>query len=212
MFRRYLIMATVTFGTSFCAAPVRAGVPVDVLRQLPPAQTILTSATSAIGRNHKYYFVALASQKESKSVAHETRSPARPLLIFERRASGRYALVGRNDSVILHADDGGINGCDPFETGKIEVKGRYFTVEQGVACGAHWTDYVTFRFDPRSRGFVFDNWRVESWSVNRSNDSNAEALVSDGVKIVRAKSRPVPFSKWRRPRTAAATVETKRVH
>lgn len=101
--------------------------------------------------------------------------------------------------MILRRFDGGVNQCDPFEGRTIAVKGAYFTVENGIACGSHWTDYVTFRFDARSNGFVFDNWRVETWSMNRNNNPNAEALISDGQKIVRANGRKVPFDKWERP-------------
>jgi hypothetical protein len=71
--------------------------------------------------------------REPRRGPDRARAPARPLLIFERRLPGRYALIARNDDVILRADDGGINGCDPFEGGKIVAKGRYFTVEQGAA-------------------------------------------------------------------------------
>ncbi|CAG9202720.1 hypothetical protein BVI434_180056 [Burkholderia vietnamiensis] len=39
--------------------------------------------------------------------------------------------------MVLRANDGG--QCDPFEDGYdgLAVKGRYFTVQNGVACGAH---------------------------------------------------------------------------
>ena len=127
-------------------------------------------------------------------------APARPLLIFEWRDKG-FVLVGRNDAVVLKADEGG--QCDPFLDGggTIAVKGRFFTVENGVACGQHWTDFVTFRLDDRV-GFVFDNERSESWSMNASNDPDAEALVRDGPPTVRrlTPGRLVPFAQWRRSR------------
>ncbi len=171
-------------------------VPADILRQLPSSQEVISSATVSVGATRKFYLMALAAKDESKYLRLPTRPPARSLMIFERRQADRYTFVARNDDVILRPDDGGFNRCDPFEERAIAVKGAYFTVEHGVACGVHWTDYVTFRFDPHSGGFVFDNWRIESWSMNPSNDHNAEALVSDGQKVVRAKGRPVPFGKW----------------
>jgi hypothetical protein len=130
----------------------------------------------------------------------------RSLWIFERRPANRYSLIARNDDVILRPFDAGIagNGCDPFEKHTIAVSGVYFTVENGIACGAHWTDYVTFRFDTRVNAFVFDNWRVETWSMNRSNVPNAEALVSDGQRVVRASGRPVRFEDWERPDSPTA--------
>lgn len=123
---------------------------------------------------------------------------ARPLLIFERH-NNSFVLLGRNDAVILKADDA--MQCDPFLDGggTISVKGRFFTVENGVACGQHWTDFVTFRLDDRA-GFVFDNERSESWSLNSSNDPDAEALVRDGPQQVRRAKpgRVTPFAQWRR--------------
>ena len=199
MFRPCFTIAALVYSIGCCAAPGNAQLPPDISRQIAHGYTLLSYATTSFGRNQKYYFVALASQAEMQHHPYEARAPRRPLLIFERRPSGRYALIARNDEVILRSDEGGINGCDPFEGGNIVAKERYFTVEQGVACGAHWTDYATFRYDPRSHGYIFDNWRFQSWSLNSSNRPSAPALISDGRKIVRATSHAVPFAKWRRP-------------
>jgi hypothetical protein len=121
-------------------------------------------------------------------------------LTFQLRPTGRFELKERNDHVVLRTRDGGVaaNGCDPFEEKRIVTKGRYFTVENGVACGAHWTDYVTFRFDPASNGYIFDNWRFQSWSMNPSSDPTADALVPNPPKIIRSKGR-IAFTQWRRP-------------
>lgn len=127
-------------------------------------------------------------------------APPRPLAIYET-TGGRRRLVGRNDAVVLGRDEGG--QCDPFDPedagGHIAVKGRYFTVENGVACGQHWTSYITFRLDDRL-GFVFDNHRQESWSLNTGQSANAEALVRDGPPTTTRADpgRPVSFERWRR--------------
>lgn len=177
----------------FAAGPaLAADLPVEISRQLPPGYDVLASTRAPVDGGHLFYVVALGS----------ARTPARPLLIFERRPEGGYGLVGRNDEVVLRAGDAGIagNGCDPFEDGRIVAKGPYLTVENDVACGAHWTDYVTFRFDPQLRGYVFDNWRFQSWKLNPSNRSDADALVLDTNRVVRApKGRKTPFPTWRRP-------------
>ena len=166
------------------------------MRQLPADHVVLSSASSLIG-SHRFYIVALASRWEEKHQLSDKRALPRPLLIYEQQSNGRFVLTGRNDDAILRVDDGGIYQCDPFR--QIVVKGRYFTVENGVACGAHWTDYVTFRLDAR-RGYVFDNERGESWSMNSDDDPNAEALISNGVRVERpAKGQVIAFSKWRRP-------------
>jgi hypothetical protein len=192
--------AAAAFALALPSVASGAAVPKEIQRQLPQGYFVMTSTTSSVG-SHRFVVVALRSRKEldsSSYFASADRAPARPLLIFEQSARGGYLLAGRNDDVILRADDAGIagNGCDPFGERTIAVKGVYFTVEHAVACGAHWTDYVTFRFDAHLGGFVFDNWRVESWSRNTSNDPSAEALVSDGQKVLRAKGRVVPFADW----------------
>jgi hypothetical protein len=113
----------------------------------------------------------------------------------------QFRLFARNDNVVLRADEGG--QCDPFDpgdVGAITSKTRWFTVENGVACGQHWTDYVTFRFDARVGGFVFDNEREESWKMNPSNDPDAEALIPEGPQRVRRplSKQTIAFRDWRR--------------
>lgn len=185
-----------------CSAGAFGGqIPRGIAQQIPPNYAVLGSARSVIDRTHEFYIVAIASRTERERNRGMDSSPTRPLLIFARRSEGRFELVGRNDQVVLRADDGGIaaNGCDPFEERRIAIKGRYFTVENSVACGAHWTDYVTFRFDRMSKGYTFDNWRFQSWSLNRSNNQNAEALVPYPPRVVRSKGKRIPFAKWQRP-------------
>ena len=183
------------------ASALGAELPRGIVRQIPSGYVVLGSARSVVDRTHELYIVAIASRTETARNRQLENAPTRPLLIFERRPNGRFTLAGRNDHVVLRADDGGIaaNGCDPFEERRIVIKGRYFTVENGVACGAHWTNYVTFRFDPASKGYIFDNWRFQSWSMNRSNDPNAEALVPDPPRVIRSTGKSVPFAGWQRP-------------
>jgi hypothetical protein len=197
-------LANVTAPLVLVAVPASAAdTPNAIAGQLPPGYAVLGSARASVESGQTFYFVALGSKRELKGdLAAQDRAPARPLLIFEQRPNGRYELVGRNDDVVMRADDGGIagNGCDPFEEHHIAVKGAYVTVENGVSCGAHWTDYVTFRFDPAVRGYVFDNWRFESWKLNPSSDPDAEALAPDAHHLVRPrKGHTVPFASWRRP-------------
>ena len=150
-----------------------------------------------------FYVVALGSVRERAGPPKASdRAPTRPLLIFEQRPDGSYGLAGRNDKVVMRADDAGLagNGCDPFEDGHIVAKGPYLTVENGVSCGTHWTDYVTFRFDPQLRGYAFDNWRFQSWKLNPKSDPDADALVLDVNRVVRApKVQKTPFATWSRP-------------
>jgi hypothetical protein len=179
-----------------------ADLPNEIVRQLPPGYAVLASTRAPVEGGHLFYVVALGSTRERTGFPNASdRAPARPLLVFERRSDGDYGLAGRNDEVVLRADDAGLagNGCDPFEDGHIVAKGPYLTVENGVSCGAHWTDYVTFRFDPQLRSYAFDNWRFQSWKLNPRNDPDADALVLDVSRVVRSpKGRKTPFATWRR--------------
>jgi hypothetical protein len=173
-------------------ADTSEALPPAIVQQLPQGYEMLHSAHAVFGTPvHDIYIVALGRQGETRET--EDAQP-RPLLIYELRA-GAWVLTARNDHVVLQVDEGG--QCDPFEGGGITAKGAWFTVENSVACGNHWTDYITFRFDARL-GYVFDNQRYESWSFNPSNAPDAEALISDGMHVTRAvKGHLVRFADWR---------------
>ncbi len=178
-----------------------AAVPAGVARQLPPGYDVLGSAAMRVGvPARSVVIVALGRAGERDTQRGEAHAPARPLLIFAQRPGGGFTRIGRNDTVVNRADEGG--QCDPFLDGGgvIAVRGPFFTVQNGVACGAqHWTDYVTFRFDGERGGFVFDNERAESWKLNPSREPNAEALVRDGPPRIRRgdAGHAVGFDAWR---------------
>ena len=176
------------------AGPV---LPASVARQLPAGYVVLASARLAVGPQGRTVRIVALGRKGEGASAKSGNAPPRPLIIYEQRRNGDFAPAGRNDHVVLAADEGG--QCDPFLDGggTISVKGRFFTVENGVACGQHWTDYVTFRLDG-AQGFVFDNERLESWSLNKNEAPDAEALVMDGPQHV-LRDRPghlTRFSDW----------------
>ena len=180
-----LLLATA--GTAKASA-----LPPDVERQLPPDYDVMRAARVTFAGAARARILVVLDRPGARPAA------PRPLLLFARRPDGRFVLAGRNDTVVLRADEGG--QCDPVEDGyeALAVHGRYFTVQNGVACGQHWTDFVTFRFDDGVGGYVFDNERFESWSMNPSRDPSAEALVRDGVRVRRGvRGSPVRFEDWR---------------
>lgn len=182
-------------GTCFAAAPMPEG----IQRLLPGGYDVMSSAGGvAMGGGGTATVVVLARSDEADLKA-KGESPARPLLVFAKGRDESFRLLARNDVVVMHIDDGG--QCDPFLDGggEIAVRQTYFTVQNGVACGAHWTDYVTFRFDTKRGAFVFDNEVKESWHLNSSRDPNAEAMVRDGPRRVRRADaqRVVLLQDWR---------------
>lgn len=186
------------FASLSSAAAASAALPAGVIRQLPTGYAVIGSAHVAAGQPVRSFEIVALGRKDEDSLAKTRDAPARPLIIFERRGRD-FMAVARNDHIVMKADEGG--QCDPFLDGggTIAVKGRYFTVQNGVACGQHWTDYITFRLDDRAGGFVFDNERQEDWELNPSNDPEAEALVRAGPpRLFRAPSGHItPFAAWR---------------
>ncbi|WP_423369246.1 hypothetical protein [Burkholderia sp. LMG 32019] len=169
----------------------RAGdLPKSIAAQLPPGyQPLLAHAGPDLDNGRHSFLVVVHRAVDTR----EQPSP-RPLLIFEEQADHAFRLAARNDQVVLRANEGG--QCDPFDPedaadNGFAVKGRYFTVQNFVACGQHWSDYVTFRYDPHTRGWVFSNQIVtESFPLDDQ---------PDHVTVTRADAhRPVSFDQWKR--------------
>ncbi|WP_175838883.1 hypothetical protein [Burkholderia anthina] len=186
--RRTLVALVAVWGCHAHAAPP---LPPSVAAQLPAGyQPFVAQPGPALADGRHSLLVVVHRAVDTR----EQPSP-RPVLIYEEQADHTYRLAARNDSAVLHANDA--LQCDPFDPedaadGGIAVKGRYFTVQNDVACGQHWSDYVTFRYDPRTHGWVFASQiYTESFPL--------EPDKPDFVSSVRADAhRPVSFSQWRR--------------
>ncbi|AFQ51495.1 hypothetical protein GEM_5109 [Burkholderia cepacia GG4] len=166
--------------------------PPSVAAQLPAGyQRFLAQQGPALGNGRHSLLVVV---HRATTDTREQPSP-RPLLIFEEQADHSYRLTARNDGVVMRANDA--LQCDPFDPeaaadGGIAVTGHYFTVQNDVACGQHWSDYVTFRYDPRTQTWVFSSdIYTESFPLDPDKP--------DVVSAVRADARkPVSFSEWTR--------------
>ncbi len=181
-----------------CISLARAEPAPDAVRPLlPPGYDVITAVRVAPpGGTGPFLVVALAVHGEGEVLGRANRAPARPLLLFRQGPDGRFTQAGRNDTAVFRRDDGG--QCDPFEENGLAAKGTFFTVQNGVACGAHWTDFVTFRFDAARKAFLFHSRITESWRLNPSNAPNAQALVLEHRSVQRADPRrPVTFDGFR---------------
>jgi hypothetical protein len=163
-----------------------AGLPAAIATQLPSGyEAMAFSAGPRIEGGGQSYLVVAHRPDDS------TDSPSpRPLLIFEERGSGKYQIIARNDTVVLRANEGG--QCDPFEDGYdgLAVKGNYFTVQNGVACGEHWTDFITFRYDVQRRAWLFASEIFTSSDPLNGTPDKTHVTHSDPAK-------PVAFEAWR---------------
>ena len=93
---------------------------------------------------------------------------------------------------------GGGGQCDPFlDNGNgFAIKNGYFTVQNGVACGEHWTDYITFHYDRALNDWVFHKEIFESQKMG--NDPDGDALVPDIRKVTKANRKiPTLFVQYR---------------
>jgi hypothetical protein len=194
MKKSLLFSALLFAGHAAGAAPL----PVDVSNNIPGGFDVVTYAKGDLnGDSHPDYVVALSKKDEQAEYQRTGKAPRRPLLLFMGQADGSFASAKRNDAVILALDEGG--QCDPFDgEDGLAMKGRYFTVQNGVACGQHWTDYITFRYDARLRDVVFYKNIVEFWKMSDGTDPDADALVLDKRDVKTASpGKPVSFDKYR---------------
>ncbi|KVF75647.1 hypothetical protein WS75_14595 [Burkholderia sp. FL-7-2-10-S1-D7] len=166
------------------------GLPQSIAAQLPSGyQPFVAQEGPDLGDGRRSFLVVVHRAADSRG-----QPSPRPLLIFEERPDHAYRLAARNDHVVLRANEGG--QCDPFDPedaadSGLSVKGRYFTVQNFVACGQHWSDYVTFRYDPRTHDWLFSSEiYTESFPLDDKPDE---------VTVMRADAhRPVTFGQWRR--------------
>lgn len=164
--------------------------PKSIAAHLPPGYQPLLAQAGPDVDNGRHSFLVVVH----RAVDTRDQPSPRPLLIYEEQADHTYRLAARNDQVVLRANEGG--QCDPFDPedaadNGLSVKGRYFTVQNFVACGQHWTDYITFRYGPRTHGWLFSNQIVtESFPLDDQ---------PDHVTVTRADAhRPVSFGQWKR--------------
>ncbi|PPU95829.1 hypothetical protein FZ025_00990 [Xanthomonas hyacinthi] len=171
-----------------------ADLPAEVLRQLPAGYLPLAQLHADLdGDGRADYLVALQQRGE----AERDPAPARPLLIVVQQGDGHYRLAARNDRVVLKRDDGG--QCDPFTDSDdpFAAKGRYFTVQNGVSCGQHWTYFITFRYEPERKTWLFHKRIRQSWQLNPDPAPGADALRKTADKVDAADpGHPVTFAEY----------------
>lgn len=182
-----LLQATLLMAPGLAMA---APLPESILEQLPEGYSVLSHQSGELDDDELTDFIVAIRRIDEKSIGTTSPAPARPLLLFIQRSDGGYSLVHRNDHVVFRADEGG--QCDPFEEGAegLVINKRYFTVQNGVACGEHWSDYITFRYVAALRDWIFHKRIFESWVMNDGTDPDAEALVPGARRVVTGKGKP----------------------
>jgi hypothetical protein len=181
----------------FTAAQAES-LPKNIAAQIPAGYAALSYKSGELNDDSLEDFLVAVHKVDEKTIADKTgKAPRRPLLLFVQNSDGTYTLAKRNDHVIFAVNEGG--QCDPFEDGeeRLAIKNHYFTIQNGVACGSHWTDYITFRYEPKMQDWIFHKRVSETWIMHNSSDPNADALVLGNRRIESGKGKPpVPFEKY----------------
>jgi hypothetical protein len=176
-----------------------SALPQDIARQIPAGYAVMTSKSSDFNGDGKVdYVIVISNKNEAQVLAHGSPAPKRPLLVFFQGEAGKFSLESRNDEVVFAADAGG--QCDPFMDGAegLAAKGSFFTVQNAVACGEHWTDFISFRYSTELRHFVFHKRIFESMIFNSSNEPGAEALIPGKRSVTYAsKLKPLLLGSYR---------------
>lgn len=194
--RKYVCLCALLCGV--CVAAQAESLPKNIAGQIPAGYAVLSYKSGELNDDKLEDFLVAIHKADEKAIADKTsKAPRRPLLLFVQNIDGTYTLAKRNDHVIFAVDEGG--QCDPFEDGEegLAIKNHYFTIQNSVACGSHWTDFITFRYDPKLRDWIFHKRISETWVMNNSKDPNADALVLGSRRLESGKGKPpVPFEKY----------------
>lgn len=137
-------MAGLMVGAGSCRAAV--AVPEGIGRLLPGAYETLSVAGGGWrwggdGGGRTATVVALARQDEA-ALKENAESPARPSPVFGKGRDGSFRLMGRNDGVVMHVDEG--VQCDPFLDGgalSTRAASMFFIGSpwaEGEGRGEHW--------------------------------------------------------------------------
>jgi hypothetical protein len=191
-FQRCVFFLSIAVST-LCEAE---SLPNAISKQLPFGYVVLKYVIADFNQDGKNdYLIVVHRANEEKISAQGVSAPRRPLLVFLQNLNGGFDLLARNDKVVYAVDEGG--QCDPFldDENGVVAKGIFFTVQNSVACGNHWTDYITFKYSSDRHGFVFHKRIYENWVMNDS--PNADAFVL-GKRIVSSgkKNTPIGLSEY----------------
>ena len=128
---------------------------------IPSNFTLLDSASGDINQDGLTDLVLILRDTAEK----RDTATNRPLLLLQGNGKRLYRLIGRNDSVVLCLNCGGIWG-DPYEG--ITIKKGYFSIEHMGGSNWRWTRIITFKFDVKRKRFVLHRDAGYSWWTLKS--------------------------------------------
>jgi hypothetical protein len=189
---KYKQCVVIFFLMSISSLSYSATLPINITRQLPSGHTVLTFKSGDLTNDKKTDYIVVVHKEAEKQIAQRNEyAPRRPLLAFIQNNNGTFTLVARNDHVVFAVNEGG--QCDPFLDGEdgLALKGSFFTVQNSVACGDHWTDYITFKYSHELNSFVFYKRIFENWIMNPSDDPDADMFISGNRSVTYGKKKQI---------------------
>jgi len=192
-FRRIDRMKRLFVFSLLAAGSVHAAeLPASIARLIPNGFEVLSyEAGQLTDDNRLDYLVVIHHPVDTVQQAS-----TRPLLIFTQNIDGTFRLAARNDTVVMQADQG---WCAPFtDSGDsgLAIQDRYFTVQNSVSCGQHWSHYITFHYHVKQHDWLLHNEIAQSWHLNLTGDG--DMLLADPAHVTKAdRKRPITFEAWR---------------
>jgi hypothetical protein len=199
IFHVFFIGCQFIFSSSWAQSSV---LPEGLIHKIPSGYEVLFSEKGDLNKDSFVDYLIVLRRPNEVDIAQNDKdgnAPKRPVLIYVGSVNGDYHLAARNDSVVYAVNEGG--QCDPFLDGEngITISGGYFTIENGVNCGQHWTDYITFKYNAPTGNWIFHKRVFENWVLNSSKKPNADALKLQVRKVTSGKDKPpVMFSQYMR--------------
>jgi hypothetical protein len=177
--------------------------PANIEQQMPKGYEVMSFLGGELNDDKLLDYLVVAHKKNEQAAFDKTHEGSpRPLFIFIQNPSiqnkvATFSPVKRNDDVVFAIDQGG--QCDPFEDGQegLVIKNHYFTVQNSVACGQHWNDFTTFRYDAKLKNWVFHQNSIQEFSLADLTNPDDE-FAKNKPKVSRANpKKPILFEQYK---------------
>lgn len=172
--------------------------PKDILTQLPKGYEVMSFSAGELN-DDKFtdYLVVTQIQNEEAIFRKSGEGLPRPLYIFIQNPNKTFSMTKKNSEVVFAMVQGG--QCDPFEDGMegLVIKNHYFTVQNSVACGQHWNDFVTFKYETKLKNWVFHKRTSQSFNLADTDNGDGE-LAENKLHVTKANpSKPIIFDQYK---------------
>lgn len=191
-------LVCITLLSIYSTAHAEATLPQKIINQLPRGYEVMTFVGGELNDDKLTDYLVVAHKINEESIYTKTQNVSpRPLIIFIQNKNTTFSPIKRNDSVVFTIDQGG--QCDPFMDGMegLVIKNHFFTVQNSVACGQHWNDFATFKYDVKLKNWVFHQHTFQSFNV--ADPDNAEdEFAENKLHVTKANpKKPILFDQYK---------------